>query len=141
MHSSSTSSHTFGVRRIHHERLIPTHAIAGWPVTLCMALYGLITLLQGFVQSFNGLVATRFFLGLAECGSLPATYYIIAMWYTLAEAQKRYSFLFSSSSLAGAFGGLLASAIGQMDGVGGYGGWRWLFIVGQYLPRRSAEES
>ncbi|KAI0707687.1 MFS general substrate transporter [Earliella scabrosa] len=98
-------------------------------LTLCMSLYGLITLLQGFTQNFAGLVATRFFLGLAECGSVPATYYIVAMWYTRAEAQKRYSFMFSSSSLAGAFGGLLASAIGKMDGVGGYRGWRWVFII------------
>ena len=51
------------------------------------------------------------------------------MWYTRAEAQKRYSFFFSSTSLAGAFGGLLASAIGKMDGIRGYRGWRWIFIL------------
>jgi MFS family permease len=31
--------------------------------------------------------------------------------------------------LAGAFGGLLAAAIGKMDGVQGYAGWRWIFIL------------
>lgn len=46
------------------------------------------------------------------------------MWYKRSEAQRRYSFLFSSVSLAGAFGGLLASAIGTMDGLRGYRGWR-----------------
>jgi hypothetical protein len=35
------------------------------------------------------------------------------MWYKRSEAQKRYSLFFSSTSLAGAFGGLLASAIGK----------------------------
>ena len=51
------------------------------------------------------------------------------MWYRRAEAQKRYSFFFSSTTLAGAFGGLLAGAIGKMDGLRGYRGWRWIFIL------------
>ena len=51
------------------------------------------------------------------------------MWYRREEAQKRYSLFFSSTSLAGAFGGLLASAIGKMDGIAGYHGWRWIFIL------------
>jgi MFS family permease len=56
-------------------------------------------------------------------------FYLIGMWYKRAEAQKRYSFFFSSTTLAGAFGGLLASAIGKMDRLGGYRGWRWIFIL------------
>ena len=51
------------------------------------------------------------------------------MWYTRSEAQKRFSFFFSSTSLAGAFGGLLASGIAKMDGMCGYSGWRWVFII------------
>lgn len=51
------------------------------------------------------------------------------MWYKRSEAQKRYTFFFNSTTLAGAFGGLLASAIGKMDGFSGYRGWRWIFIL------------
>jgi hypothetical protein len=47
------------------------------------------------------------------------------MWYKRTEAQKRFTFFFSSTTLAGAFGGLLASAIGKMNGIQGYSGWRW----------------
>lgn len=63
-------------------------------------------------------------------GMFPGCFYLIAMWYKREEAQKRYSFFFGSTSLAGAFGGLLASAIGKMDGYNGYRGWRWIFILG-----------
>ncbi len=49
--------------------------------------------------------------------------------YRRSEAQKRYSFFFNSTTLAGAFGGLLASAIGKMDGMRGFKGWRWIFIL------------
>lgn len=62
----------------------------------------------------------------------PGCFYLIAMWYKREEAQKRYSFFFGSTSLAGAFGGLLASAIGKMDGYNGYRGWRWIFILGMF---------
>lgn len=36
-----------------------------------MFLFGLTTLVQGFVQNYSGLIATRFFLGLFETGMFP----------------------------------------------------------------------
>lgn len=53
----------------------------------------------------------------------------MGMWYKRSEAQKRFSFFFSSTTLAGAFGGLLAYGLGQMAGLRGYRGWRWVFII------------
>ncbi|KAE9965489.1 hypothetical protein EG328_009602 [Venturia inaequalis] len=35
----------------------------------------------------------------------------------------------SAASLAGAFGGILAFGIAKMNGIGGYKGWRWIFII------------
>lgn len=37
-------------------------------LSLNMLLFGLVTLLQGVVQSYSGLLATRFFLGVFEAG-------------------------------------------------------------------------
>lgn len=51
------------------------------------------------------------------------------MWYKRSEAQKRFSFFFSSTTLAGAFGGLLAWGIARLEGAQGYRGWRWVFII------------
>jgi MFS family permease len=51
------------------------------------------------------------------------------MWYKRSEAQKRFSFFFSSTTLAGAFGGLLASGLGKMHGLANLAGWRWVFII------------
>jgi hypothetical protein len=65
-----------------------------------------------------------------QAGMFPGSFYLLAMWYRREESQKRFTFFFSSTTLAGAFGGLLASAIGKMDGVRGYRGWRWVFILG-----------
>ncbi|CAJ2506217.1 Uu.00g003470.m01.CDS01 [Anthostomella pinea] len=95
----------------------------------CMLGFGIMSVCQGLVQNYAGLLATRFFLGVFETGMFPGCFYLIGMWYKRSEAQKRYSLFFSSTSLAGAFGGLLASAIGKMDGIRGYSGWRWIFIL------------
>jgi len=95
----------------------------------CMFLFGVVTVCQGLVHSYSGLLATRFFLGMLETGMFPGCFYVLGMWYKRTEAQRRYSFFFSSTTLAGAFGGLLAAAIGKMNGVGGYLGWRWVFIL------------
>ncbi|KIW05255.1 uncharacterized protein PV09_03788 [Verruconis gallopava] len=95
----------------------------------CMFMFGLVSIIQGLVKSYGGLLVTRFFLGLFETGMFPGCFYLIGMWYRRHEAQRRYSFFFSSTTLAGAFGGLLAAAIGKMDGMRGYRGWRWIFIL------------
>lgn len=95
----------------------------------CMFMFGLMTIVQGLVRNYSGLLTVRFFLGVFETGMFPGCFYLIGMWYRRAEAQKRYSFFFSSTTLAGAFGGLLAAAIAKMDGLQGYSGWRWIFIL------------
>ncbi len=51
------------------------------------------------------------------------------MWYCRGEIQLRQAMFFSAASIAGAFSGLLAFAIGKMNGVGGLEGWRWIFIL------------
>ncbi|CCM04874.1 uncharacterized protein FIBRA_07067 [Fibroporia radiculosa] len=86
-------------------------------LSVCMFFFGIFSICQGLVRNYSGLIACRFFLGLAEAGVFPGCFYLIAMWYKRAEAQKRYSFFFSSTTLAGGFGGLLATAIGKMDAI------------------------
>ncbi|GAA5903403.1 hypothetical protein JCM5296_005640, partial [Sporobolomyces johnsonii] len=53
----------------------------------------------------------------------------LSLWYPRHISQSRVAFFFGAATLAGAFSGLLAYAIGHMAGVGGYNGWRWIFIL------------
>ncbi|KAI5856058.1 major facilitator superfamily domain-containing protein [Tricharina praecox] len=98
-------------------------------LSFCVLGFGVTTLLQGFVTNYAGLLATRFFLGLFETGLFPGCFYLLSMWYKRTESQKRFTFFFISTTLAMAFGGLLAGAIGKMDGYGGKRAWRWIFIL------------
>ena len=102
------------------------------------------------MKNYAGLLTTRFFLGLAEASVFPGCFYLIAMyvfrpscqksngmalnslsrWYKREEAQKRFTLLFCSTGLAGAFGGLLAYAISKLEGTAGLPSWRWVFVIG-----------
>ena len=44
-------------------------------LSLCMFGFGLVTICQGLVTSYGGLLATRFFLGLSEAGMFPGCFY------------------------------------------------------------------
>jgi hypothetical protein len=43
--------------------------------------------------------------------------------------QLRFAMMFSATSLAGAFSGLLAFGIENLNGKRGIAGWQWIFIV------------
>jgi MFS family permease len=42
---------------------------------------------------------------------------------------QRLGLIYSSASLSGAFGGLLARGLNEMGGRGGLEGWRWIIII------------
>ncbi|KAI1378859.1 putative allantoate permease [Hypoxylon crocopeplum] len=98
-------------------------------LSLCILGFGIVMLSQGFIQNYSGLLATRFFLGFFEAGIFPGSFYLISFWYKRQESQKRFTIYFCSVIFASAFGGLLASAIAEMDGIRGLSNWRWIFIL------------
>ncbi|KAI6781904.1 uncharacterized protein J7T54_005114 [Emericellopsis cladophorae] len=91
--------------------------------------WGVIMTLMGLVMNNAGLLAARFFLGVAEAGLFPGVNYYLGCWYKRSEIGVRSSLFFSAATLAGSFGGLLAAAIAKMDGIGGMDGWAWIFIL------------
>ncbi|KAM0326527.1 hypothetical protein ACHAQA_006396 [Verticillium albo-atrum] len=98
-------------------------------IPFIMLCWGIVCTLMGIVQSYEGLLAARAMLGLAEGGLFPGIAYFITMWYRRHECGLRLAIFFSAATLAGAFGGLLARGILEMGGVAGLAGWRWLFIL------------
>ncbi|KZT70959.1 MFS general substrate transporter [Daedalea quercina L-15889] len=99
-----------------------------WLPTL-MVVWGIVSTLMGVVHNYAGLLAVRFFLGATEAGLFPGVVYYLSCWYKRKEQHFRISIFFSAASLAGAFGGVLAYAIGKMNGIGHKSGWSWIFII------------
>jgi MFS family permease len=91
--------------------------------------WGIIATLTGIAQSYGGLIACRLLLGAVEGGLFPGMAIYLTFFYTKRELALRIGYLFVSAALAGACGGLLAYAIGHMDGTSGLRGWRWIMIL------------
>ncbi|BBN18171.1 MFS transporter, ACS family, DAL5 transporter family protein [Marchantia polymorpha subsp. ruderalis] len=93
-----------------------------------MIAWGTCMTLMGLVKNFEGLLTARFFLGVAESGLFPGVTYYLSCWYKKREYGVRTAIFASASPCAGAFGGLLAAGLAQLDGAGGLAGWAWIFI-------------
>jgi MFS family permease len=73
-----------------------------------MFTWGIINMCMGFTHSYEALAALRFLLGATEAGVLPGIIYLTSMYYKRHEFQLRMSFLFCSTLVGGAFGGVRA---------------------------------
>ncbi|KAF2221518.1 retrograde regulation protein 2 [Elsinoe ampelina] len=107
------------VKRLQFNRVIPFITFS----------WGVVCLSTGFIQNFAGLLITRILLGFFEGCLFPAMTLLLCNWYLRHELAVRISYLFVASALSGAFGGLIAYGVLRMDGIAGYPGWRWLYIL------------
>lgn len=92
-------------------------------------LFGVVTICMAFSRNYGGLIVCRLFLGIFEAGSFPSIFYIMSTYYSSAESQRRFSFFFSSTCLAGGCAGALAYRIHDLDGVHGLASWQWIYII------------
>ncbi|KAK5109750.1 hypothetical protein LTR62_006590 [Meristemomyces frigidus] len=94
-----------------------------------MLAWGTISTCQAATQSFVELLLCRMFLGIAECGLVPAFIYHMAFWYPSDKLPLRIAILLITTQVAGILSGLFAVVVRDMDGIQGHSGWRWLFIL------------
>lgn len=91
--------------------------------------WGVVATCTGLVQNYAGLLACRVILGALEGGLFPGLTIYLTMFYTKREYGLRIGYLFVSAAIAGSLGGLLSYAIGFMEGIAGFKGWRWIMII------------
>ncbi|KAG9192181.1 adenylosuccinate synthase [Alternaria panax] len=82
------------------------------PLLVCG--FGFVSLCSAFVHSFQGLLAARAFLGMFEGGVMPGLAFFITCFYKRNELLFRIGIYISAASMAGAFGGLLATVLARI---------------------------
>lgn len=65
----------------------------------------------------SGLLANRFFLGIAEAAMAPGLSMIIAMWYKRSEQPLRQGAWFLGNTTAGLLGGLVSYGLGHIRSI------------------------
>ncbi|KAI9001803.1 major facilitator superfamily domain-containing protein [Hyaloraphidium curvatum] len=99
-----------------------------WLARICVS-WGIVFACMAAITNYGGLLATRFFLGVCEAGLIPGVLYYFTFWYKRSERGRRVAGFFVAGSVATIIGGLLATGIIQMNGIGGLYGWQWLFLL------------
>ncbi|PWY98225.1 MFS general substrate transporter [Testicularia cyperi] len=92
-------------------------------------MFGLLSMVMAFVHSYGAAIAVRFLLGIAEAGMLPSIAYYLSRWYTKDELTLRLGLYILTAPSAGAFGGLLASGILKIRGIGSVRTWEQIFLI------------
>ncbi|PPR06292.1 hypothetical protein CVT24_001098 [Panaeolus cyanescens] len=108
-HMLSSMSPTLLLRKIGPQILLPA----------VLVVWGGVVISQGLVSSYAGLIAIRLLLGIFEGPMYPGIVLYLSVIYTRQSLSLRIATFVSSASLAGAFSGLLAATLVQLDGVGG----------------------
>lgn len=96
---------------------------------LCTVLFGICSVTTGFVTNTLQACMVRALLGIFEAGMMPGIAYALSRWYTRAELAFRLSLYIVTAPIAGAFGGLLASAILTLPHFGTLTSWRMIFAI------------
>jgi MFS family permease len=88
---------------------------------LAMA-WGIVSTCMGSVKSYGGLVTCRLLLGACEGGMFGGIILYLSMFYKRHNLMFRLGIFYCAAPLSGAFGGLLATGLSQID-FHGYSGW------------------
>ncbi|QDS74440.1 hypothetical protein FKW77_006287 [Venturia effusa] len=100
-------------------------------IPFLVASFGAVSVGTAFVKSFNSLMIARAFLGLVEGGTMPGISFFLSCFYKREELLFRCGIFISGSSMAGAFGGLLATGLSKIPYWGVHneiGTWRNIFF-------------
>ncbi|KAH8698193.1 putative MFS transporter [Phaeosphaeriaceae sp. PMI808] len=101
----------------------------GWFIPVISLCFGIASIGTAFVTNIHAISGVRFLLGIFEAGMLPGIAYYMSRWYRRSELAFRLSLYIVMAPLAGAFGGLLASAILTLDSFGTLTRWRMIFAI------------
>jgi MFS family permease len=94
---------------------------------IMMFSFGSATLLSACVVNFGGMMALRWFLGMAESAFFPLVIYYLTTFYRRGELARRLAIFYAASNIANAFSGLLAYGVFHINSK--LDSWRYLFII------------
>lgn len=102
-------------------RLTLLRIMIGWGV--CATAFA-------FMHTALHYTVLRVLLGIAEAGFFPGVLLYISFWIPAARRARFTATFMSSMAVAGILGGPVSGLVMHgMDGVGGWAGWRWMFVV------------
>src|SRR6188768_1820498 len=94
-----------------------------------MVTWGIISALMALTSGVTSFYVLRFLLGVAEAGFFPGIILYLTYWYP-AEYRARFLAAFAIAvPVSTVIGAPISGLLLGLDGVTGFKGWQWLFII------------
>lgn len=109
--------------------LIMSRVGARFWITRIMFTWGVISAGMAFVTGPTSFYIMRLLLGAAEAGLYPGIILYLTYWFGREERARAVGMFLLGVCIANIIGAPLGGALLMLDGLGGFHGWQWMFIV------------
>jgi MFS family permease len=94
-----------------------------------MVTWGVLSAAMAFVQGPASFYVMRVLLGAAEAGLFPGVMLYLTYWFGQEDRARAIGYFLLGVCLANIVGGPLGGVLLEMDGVMGFKGWQWMFMI------------
>jgi ACS family tartrate transporter-like MFS transporter len=94
-----------------------------------MITWGLISGAMAFIGGPTSFLVMRVLLGAAEAGFFPGVILYLTYWFPAEQRARIVGIFMVGIPAAGLIGSPLSGAILGLDGMLGFGGWQWVFLL------------
>lgn len=96
-------------------------------MSLCLFIFGLISLCTAWVKNYAHLLVVRLLLGAFEGMIYPSINMYLSVCYRRDQYAKRFAYVFAAACLSSSFGGLISYACAKIDG--SMKAWQYIYII------------
>ncbi|MEI9982566.1 MAG: MFS transporter [Aliidongia sp.] len=86
-------------------------------------------MLLAFTWSGASFYGLRLLLGIAEAGLYPGLLYTLTLWFPQRHRTRVLGIFTLGSALGNMLGALIGGPLLDLDGLFGFAGWQWVFLV------------
>ena len=94
-----------------------------------MLTWGILSGAMAFIGGETSFYVVRLLLGAAEAGFFPGIIFYLTLWFPAAYRARIVGYFMAAIPLSSVVGSPISGYILGLDGVAGFKGWQWLFIV------------
>jgi ACS family tartrate transporter-like MFS transporter len=94
-----------------------------------MISWGIVSSAMAFVQGPISFYSLRFLLGVAEAGFFPGIILYLSYWFPARQRAAVTALFMAAAPLSTVLGSPVSGALLEMDGLLGFKGWQWLFLL------------